>query len=98
PRMSSGDERQRHRGLSPRAATVLALLIDLVVVAAPEHAYTPDSPDERHDWRRAPAYLEGYRASGLPVRTMGRGLDEDSLFFAAALAGGRVLADIIGSA
>ena len=98
PRMSSGDERQRHRGLSHHAATVLALLLDRVVVAAPEHAATPEPPDERHDWRRAPADLEGYRASGLPARTMGRGLDQDSLFFAAALAGGRVLADIIGSA
>ena len=98
PRMSSGDERQRHRGLSHHAATVLALLLDRVVVAAPEHAAAPEPPDERHDWRRAPADLEGYRASGLPARTMGRGLDQDSLFFAAALAGGRVLADIIGSA
>jgi hypothetical protein len=97
PRMSSGDARERHRGVSHHATTVLALLLDRVVVAAPEHAATPDPPDERHDWRRAPADLEGYRASGLPARTMGRALDEDALFFAAALAGGRVLAEMISA-
>ena len=32
------------------------------------------------------------RGSGLPARTMGRTLDEDPLFFAAALAGGGALA------
>ncbi len=48
----------------------------------------------RHDWRRTPVDLPSYAASGLSTRTMGRGLTEDPLFFAAALAGGRVLADL----
>ena len=39
---------------------------------------------------------EGYRASGLPTRTMRRSFDEDRLFFAAALAAGGALADRIG--
>jgi Protein of unknown function (DUF3866) len=95
PRMSSGDDRARHQGLSHHTATVLALLLGRLVVAAPEHAATPDPPDERHDWRRARVDLDGYGASGLPTRTMGRELDEDALFFAAALAGGRVLAEMI---
>ena len=42
----------------------------------------------RHDWRRAEVDLPAYAASGLPSETMGRGLAEDPLFFAAALAGG----------
>jgi hypothetical protein len=43
--------------------------------------------------REAETDLEGYVASGLPARTMGRGVDEDELFFRAALAGGVVLAE-----
>jgi hypothetical protein len=46
----------------------------------------------RHDWRRAPVDMPAYLASGLPAETMGRVLVEDPLFFAAALAGGTVLA------
>jgi hypothetical protein len=48
----------------------------------------------RHDWRRAMVDLPAYAASGLPVRTMGRGLTEDPLFFGAALAGGTALAEL----
>jgi len=48
----------------------------------------------RHDWRRAKIDLPTYAASGLPARTMGRGLTEDPLFFGAALAGGGVLAEL----
>ncbi len=48
----------------------------------------------RHDWRRASVDLPGYAASGLPTETMGRGLAEDPLFFAAALAGGSALAEL----
>ena len=48
----------------------------------------------RHDWRRAPVDLPAYGASGLPSVTMGRGIVEDPLFFAAALAGGGALAEL----
>jgi hypothetical protein len=95
PRMSSGDDRARHRGLSHHAGTVLSLVLEPVVVASPEGWEEHGGGDERHDWRLAPADLEGYRASGLPATTMGRALDEDGLFFAAALAGGAVLAGMI---
>lgn len=46
---------------------------------------------DRHDLAVQPVDLEGYAASGLPVRTMGREIGEDPLFFAAALASGRAL-------
>ncbi|CAA9523201.1 MAG: FIG00517240: hypothetical protein [uncultured Solirubrobacteraceae bacterium] len=86
PRMSSTDLRARHRGLSHHTRTVLDLLLRPVVVAIPQG----QSPaDERHDWREFPSDLDGYVASGLPTRSMGR---EDPLFFAAALAGGTALA------
>ncbi len=45
---------------------------------------------------RRRADLAGYRAADLPDRTMGRSIDEDELFFAAALAAGSVLAAAVG--
>jgi len=48
----------------------------------------------RHDLLVRPIDLDGYAASGLPARTMGRAIDEDPLFFAAALAAGGALADL----
>ena len=42
--------------------------------------------------READPDVEGYAASGLPARTMGRSIEEDELFFRAALAGGEALA------
>jgi len=49
-----------------------------------------------HEARAAETDLDGYRESGLPARTMGRGIDEDELFFRASLAGGVVLAEEAG--
>jgi hypothetical protein len=51
----------------------------------------------RHDWRRAEVDLPAFAASGLPSRTIGRAVIEDPLFFAAALAGGSVLAELAAS-
>jgi len=94
PRMSSADLRERHRGVSHHARTVLELLLAPAVLALPEHERPPREA-ERHELRYAAVDLDGYRASGLPARTMGRSLEEDPLFFASALAGGSVLADMI---
>jgi hypothetical protein len=88
PRMSGSDERERHRGLSHHTRTVLALVLAPVVVALPD---TLQAPTDRHDWRRADGTLDGFP---WPQRSMGR---EDALFFAAAAAAGRVLADIINN-
>jgi hypothetical protein len=91
PRMSSGDPRDRHRGLSPHTQTVLDLLLRPVVLALPESA---DVDPGRHIAHLEPVDLDAYRESGLPARTMGRTIDEDELFFAAALAGGQALAEL----
>lgn len=50
----------------------------------------------RHDIAVQRVDLDGYADSGLPSRTMGRTIDEDPLFFAAALAAGRALAHAVG--
>jgi hypothetical protein len=91
PRMSSGDARPRHRGLSHHTRTVLELMLRPALVALPE-GEAPELPGGGHDVKTGAADLDGYLASGLPARTMGRGPDEDALFFRAALAGGSVLA------
>jgi hypothetical protein len=132
-RMSCGEERSRHRGISHHSLTVLDLLLEPVTVALPAgmrspvgadlraglqsvfggampsrpeggspaatlhlERHTPERPARiaRHDWRRAKVDLPAYAASALPAETMGRGLAEDPLFFAAALAGGSVLAEL----
>lgn len=97
PRLSGGDPRERHRGVSHHARTVLELLLAPAVVALPA-GERPLPEAERHEVRSAEPDLDGYRTSGLPARTMGRELEEDPLFFAAALAGGTVLADMIRAA
>jgi hypothetical protein len=92
PRMSSGDPRERHQGLSHHTRTVLELLLKPVHVALPEHQPLPG----RHQGVSAAVDLDLYRGSGLPATTMGRRIDQDELFFRAALAGGAVLAEEIG--
>ncbi len=93
-RMSSGDPRERHRGISHHTLTVLGLLLSRAIVALPRDS-DPELPDDyRHDVRRVAVDLDGYEASGLPAKTMGRTLREDPDFFAAALAAGSVLAEL----
>lgn len=96
PRLSSADPRARHRGLSHHTATVLELLLAPVDVAVPEGADEVASRIEatasgRHRLRFVGVDSDGYAASGLPTRTMGREFADDALFFEAALATGRVL-------
>jgi hypothetical protein len=64
-------------------------LVPMVVASAGEG---PEPDLRHHDWRKGEADLRGYARSGLPARTMGRTIEEDREFFAAALAAGSVLA------
>jgi hypothetical protein len=91
PRVSSGDARERHRGLSHHTRTVLELLLRPVTVAVAEEG--PGMGE--HLQRVGAADLSGYIESGLPARTMGRGPEQDEAFFRSALAGGAVLGDLI---
>jgi hypothetical protein len=92
-RMSSGDARERHQGLSHHTRTVLELLLAPVTVALPDGEAADAVRAAGHEALRLAADLDGYRASGLPATTMGRSLDEDPLFFAAALVSGTALAE-----
>jgi hypothetical protein len=97
PRLSSGDPRERHRGLSHHTESVLRMLLAGVRVPAPDedrHALDclRDACSDRHEvWGRE-ADVHEYAASGLSARHMGRSIEEDRLFFAAALAAGDGLA------
>lgn len=97
PRMSSGDPRGRHRGLSHHTETVLELLLRGVRVPAPAAAGNPldrlrRACGERHQLDPREVALDEYADSGLPATTMGRPLRDDRLFFASALAAGDALA------
>lgn len=96
PRLSSADSRERHRPVSHHTLTVMQLLLAGVEVPVPSSDPVPiavlaTAAGWRHRLHEEAADLAGYAASGLPTRTMGRGIDEDPLFFAAALAAGAAL-------
>jgi len=96
PRLSGGDSRERHRPVSHHTLTVLKMLLAPVEIPVPAGnpvatAVLADAAGWRHRLREMPVDLTGYAASGLPARTMGRTLEEDPLFFAAALAAGGAL-------
>ena len=100
PRLSETDPRERHRGVSHHTLTVLELLLAGVEVPVP--AGNPeiagrlaDVAGDRHKLQEASPDLAGYSASELPARTMGRSLEDDQLFFAAALAAGAYLGSML---
>jgi hypothetical protein len=85
PRVSEGDPRDRHRGLSHHTRAVLGLCLGDVEVAWPLGLEGPPngaSAVDVNDWQEA--------CAGLPLEHMGRGPAEDPWFFAAAFAAGRL--------
>jgi hypothetical protein len=105
PRMSSGDPRERHLGLSHHSAATLALLLRPVAVAiasgigdeARTAVASAATTGVEHELIEVDVeeLLESYADSGLPTRTMGRELEEDEDFFRSALAAGVILANKI---
>jgi Protein of unknown function (DUF3866) len=84
-RASEADPRERHAGVSHHTRAVLDLGPDALVAAWPEGRPAPVwlEPREEVDasrWREA--------CAGLPLSHMGRGPDEDPVFFEAAYAAG----------
>lgn len=96
PRLSSSDPRERHTPVSHHTLTVLELLLGAVEIPVPTNEPVPiailaTAAGWRHRLREAPVDLAGYAATGLPTKTMGRSLEQDPLFFSAALAAGAAL-------
>ncbi len=88
PRISFGDERPRHRGVSHHTRSALALCIDAVQVAWPRGLEPPEGIDV------VEVDVTGWEAAcaPLPLSHMGRGAAEDPWFFASAFAAGRLAA------
>jgi hypothetical protein len=94
-RVSDGDPRGRHRGVSHHSEAVLSVVGDRCQVAWPRGCqferpaageFTEVDSDE---WRNA--------CGGLPLEHMGRGPAEDPWFFAAAYAAGRLARQLLES-
>lgn len=92
PRLSTGDPRSRHQGLSHHSRAVLDLALGPVELPMPEE-FLDLAPEGQAGVIPVPVDLDAYAASGLPRRTMGRDLDEDRAFFAGPLAAGRRLGE-----
>jgi hypothetical protein len=93
-RMSSGDHRARHQGVSHHATTVLELTRSSVLVAVPGPDLLADARHTVQVVDQAP--VAGLLAAiGLQVTTMGRAPDADALFFEAAGAAGHLAATIL---
>jgi hypothetical protein len=109
-RISDGDGRPRHRGVSHHSLTaygrVALLPADLVVpdglppaLAAEVDAAVRPLGDRHRLVRVATGGLdEALRASPVGLSTMGRGLDADHAYFLAAAAAGRHAAALLGDA
>lgn len=88
PRISFGDERPRHRGLSHHTRSTLSLCLAAVRVAWPNGLERPDGVEV------VEVDVTGWEAAcaALPLSHMGRGPADDPWFFAAAFAAGRLAA------
>jgi hypothetical protein len=86
-RVSYGDPRARHQGVSHHTRAVLELCGERVRVAWPAGLEVADDVGsvevvDVEGWREA--------CAGLPLEHMGRGADDDPWFFASAFAAGRL--------
>ncbi len=86
-RVSSGDERERHRGVSHHTRAVVELCLGDVAIAWPAGVEAPAWLERRTEvdtggWRDA--------CAGLPLEHMGRGPDDDPWFFESAFAAGKL--------
>jgi hypothetical protein len=88
-RASQGDSRERHAGVSHHTLAVLDLCLGDVVLPWPLGYEAPTELERQEQidvngWEQA--------CAGLPLSHMGRGPEDDPVFFAAAFAAGRAAA------
>jgi uncharacterized protein DUF3866 len=90
-RVSSGDERERHRGVSHHTRAVVELCLGEVRIAWPAGIEAPEWLD-----RRTEVDTGGWRdqCAGLPLEHMGRGPEDDPWFFEAAFAAGKLAREL----
>jgi hypothetical protein len=91
-RASEADARERHRGVSHHTLAVLELAAGRVTPAWPRGYEPPPELETRED-----VDVDGWqeRCAGLPLSHMGRGPDDDPVFFAVAFAAGRLARSLV---
>jgi Protein of unknown function (DUF3866) len=91
-RVSSGDERERHRGVSHHTRAVVELCLGAVAIAWPAGIEAPSWLE-----RRSEVDTRGWRdaCAGLPLEHMGRGPDDDPWFFESAFAAGKLARGLV---
>jgi Protein of unknown function (DUF3866) len=92
-RVSEGDSRERHRGVSHHTRAVLELVLGQVSVAWPAGLEAPSWLEAREEvdvtgWQEA--------CDGLILEHMSRGPDDDPWFFASAFAAGKLARELLG--
>jgi hypothetical protein len=92
-RVSQGDSRERHRGVSHHTRAVVGLVLGDVSVAWPEGLEAPPWLGMRQE-----VDVTGWqgKCEGLILDHMGRGLDDDPWFFASAFAAGKLARGLLG--
>jgi hypothetical protein len=91
-RASEADARERHRGVSHHTRAVLELVQGRATAAWPQGYEPPSWLKPRRD-----VAVDGWQeaCAGLPLSHMGRGPEEDRLFFATAFAAGRLARTLV---
>jgi hypothetical protein len=91
-RVSSADQRERHRGVSHHTRAVVELCLGDVTIAWPRGLEAPEWLETREE-----VDVEGWEegCAGLPLSHMGRGPEEEPWFFAAAFAAGRLARELL---
>jgi hypothetical protein len=92
-RISEGDERERHRGVSHHSQAVLARSDGAYHVAWPSGCPVVDAIAEGATQVDVSGWQEA--CAGLPLSHMGRTADEDPWFFAAAFAAGKLARSLV---
>jgi Protein of unknown function (DUF3866) len=92
-RVSEGDSRERHRGVSHHTRAVLGLVLGDVSVAWPAGLEAPPWLESREE-----VDIQGWEEAcqGLILEHMGRGPDDDPWFFASAFAAGKLARGLLG--
>jgi hypothetical protein len=91
-RASEADPRPRHRGVSHHTRAALSLCLGEVTCAWPAGMEAPGWLEPREE-----VDVSGWHeVEGLPLEHMGRGVDEDKVFFLAAYAAGKLARSRLG--
>jgi hypothetical protein len=98
-RASSADKRERHQGISHHSKTIIETLRSRCTIALPRGLKAPKEWTKNHEIAEVNGGIEQIiseiKRTGVAVTTMGRGIDDDRLFFECAAAAGLAACEMI---